>query len=155
MDHGVKWWVLSKVFCQEVLGWVAMARMWSTGSGRCWVVVVVLGASCILLWTVFCGWCGMSSWWGILIASSYQSRVPFDICELVVGLVSFVFTILPCICKLPQLVGVILLVFVLIFGRWYGLVTDLVIPLVWSLWLLVFGVLTGCTELGNWVCWCS
>ena len=77
--------------------------------------------------------------------------MPFDVCELVVRLVSFVFTILPGICELLQLVGVILLVFVLIFGGQYGLVADLVIPLVWSLWLLVFGVLMGCTELGNWV----
>jgi len=76
--------------------------------------------------------------------------VPFDVCELVVGLIS-VFTILPGICKLLQLVGAVLLVFVLIFGGRYGLVADLVIPLVWSLWLLVFGVLTGCMELGNWV----
>jgi len=82
-----------------------------------------------------------------LIASAYRNRVPFDVCELI----SFVFTILPGICELPQLVGVILLVFVLIFGGQYGLVADLVIPLVWSLWLLVFSVYTGCTELGNWV----
>jgi len=90
-----------------VLGCVVMARMWSSGSGRCWVVVMVLGASCVLLWIIFCGWCGVSSWWGVLIASVYQSQVPFDICELVVGLVSFVFMILPGICELLQLVGVI------------------------------------------------
>jgi len=92
----------------------------------------------------------VSSWWGVLIASACRNRVPFDVCELVVGLIS-VFTLLLGICKLPQLVGVVLLVLVLIFGGRYGLVADLVIPLVWSLWLLVFGVLTGCTELGNWV----
>ncbi len=61
------------------------------------------------------------------------------------------FTILPGICELLQLVGVILLVLVLIFGKQYGLVADLVIPLVQSLWFLVSGVLMGCAELGNWV----
>ncbi len=89
--------------------------------------------------------------WGILIASAYQSQVLFDVCELVVRLVSFGLTILPSICELLQLVGVILLVFVLIFSKKYGLVADLVIPLVWSLWLLVSGVLISCVELGNWV----
>ncbi len=54
--------------------------------------------------------------WGILIASVYQSQVLFDGCELVVRLVSFGFTISPGICELLQLVGVILLLFVLIFG---------------------------------------
>jgi len=85
------------------------------------------------------------------MASAYQGRLLFDVCELVVGLVSFVFAILPGFCELPQLVGVILLGFFFIFGKQYGLVADLVIPLVWSLWLLVFSVYTGCTELGNWV----
>jgi len=89
--------------------------------------------------------------WGILIASVYQSQVAFDICELMARLVSFVFTVLPGICELLQLVGVILQVFVLIFGKQYGLVADLVIPLVWSLWLLVSGVLMGCAELVKWV----
>jgi len=41
-------------FWAEVLGCVVMAGMWSTGSSGCWVVVMVLGASCILLWIIFC-----------------------------------------------------------------------------------------------------
>jgi len=79
----------------------------------------------------------------------FLSQVPFDFCGLVVGLVSFGCMILLGICELLQLVGVILLIFVPIFGRQYGLVADLVVPLVWSLWLLLSGVLMGSEKLGN------